>query len=65
MSDKGSDDAGEEPAPFVEGNHETRMTFDTGGFPFYVALAWVGLIIAYVSYMYVYGLDDFTKWGMP
>jgi hypothetical protein len=61
MSGKGS----EEVDVFVEGDHETKMAFDDGGFPIYIKVAWVALFAGYAIYMYVYGLPDFIKWGMP
>ncbi len=58
------DDNQPEPVPpFVEGNHETLMTYDKGGVPLYVAVIWVAFLAAYVLYMIVYGLPDFAAWS--
>ena len=51
--------------PFLEGDHETRMTFDTGGFPLYVKAAWAIFLVSVTYYMYVYALPDLTAWGSP
>ena len=51
--------------PFLEGDHETRMTFDHGGFPLYVKAAWAIFLVSVTYYMYVYALPDLTAWGSP
>ena len=48
---------------FKESEHQpTQMTYDKGGIPFYIAIAWVVFLIAYVVYMVVYGLPDLAAW---
>ena len=51
--------------PFLEGDHETRMTFDHGGFPMYVKAVWAIFLVSVTYYMYVYALPDLTAWGSP
>jgi len=59
MSASGSD---AEP-PFVEDDEKpTAMPVDTGGVPLYVALLWVGFIIAYVVVMSLLALPDLRAW---
>ncbi|RMD99086.1 MAG: hypothetical protein D6812_12235 [Deltaproteobacteria bacterium] len=41
---------------------ETRMDFDQGGIPFYVAIAWIIFLAAYVIYMVIYALPDWKAW---
>lgn len=43
----------------------TKMTYDKGGVPLYVALIWVGFLASYVAYMLFYGLPDLSAWGAP
>ena len=64
MSDT-SDDESEEPGPFQEGNHETRMAIDHARMPWYLWAAWVAMFIGYVAYFYTYGVPDLTTWGAP
>lgn len=49
---------------FVEADDaETEMDFDDGGVPFYIAIAWVVFLAAYIVYMAVYALPDWAAWG--
>ena len=53
-----------EEGTFVEcDQNATPMAYDKGGVPFYVVIAWVVFLVAYVIYMVVYGLPDFSAWG--
>ncbi len=61
----GTDPVDESLEPFLEGDHETRMTFDSGGFPLYVKAAWAVFVVSVSYYMYVYALPDLTAWGSP
>lgn len=62
MSGSGSD--GGEGVPFVESdNAATRMDYDKGGVPLYVAIVWVLFLASYVIYMVVFGLPDLQAWG--
>ena len=55
--------APENPLPFVESDEQrTRFTYDDGGLPFYVAVVWAGLIVAYITVMAVLALPDLRAW---
>lgn len=59
MSGKGS-----EGDRFVEHSHrETRMDFDDGGVPFYVAIVWVVFLLSYIIYMVRFAFPDWSAWG--
>ena len=63
MSDSASDPSTEAAAPFVENDQRrTELPYDKGGLPFYVAIAWVGIIVAYVVVMSVLALPDLRAW---
>lgn len=62
---KKSHEVDESLEPFLEGDHETRMTFDSGGFPMYVKAVWAVFLVSVTYYMYVYALPDLTAWGSP
>lgn len=66
MSASGSDDAvtgAPEQAPFVEDDRKrTRLPFDNGRVPFYIAILWVGFIVAYVTVMSLLALPDLRHW---
>ena len=51
--------------PFVEGDHETKMTIDEAPMPKYITAAWVVFLISYAVYFYIYGWPDLMKWGAP
>lgn len=57
--------ASDEETSFVEGNHQTVMTYGHGGFPKYIMAIWVAFLVGYAIYFYVYGLPDLTAWGSP
>lgn len=65
--DSAASDEGEasEPVSFVEGNHQTVMTYGHGGFPKFIMAVWVCFLVGYAVYFYVYGLPDLTAWGSP
>ena len=67
MNVSGSEPTPEEKdLPFVERDDEpTKMIYDHGGVPMYVAVAWVIFLACYVAYMVVYGLPDLSAWGAP
>ncbi len=49
--------------PFLEQDGEkTVIPYDKGGLPIYIALAWVGFIIAYVTVMSLVALPDLKAW---
>lgn len=57
MSEKESD-------VFVEKEtEETKMAYDDGGVPFYVAAAWVLFLVAYVVVMAMVSLPDLRAWS--
>jgi len=63
MSDAASDQAKAEPEPFIErDDRETLLPYDKGGVPLYVALLWVGFIIAYIVVMSLVALPDLKSW---
>ncbi len=66
MSDAASDSAEKGPsAPdaFVESDGaETRLPYDKGGVPIYIAIAWVGFIIAYLLGVATLVLPDLRAW---
>jgi len=60
MSASGSEPQGE---AFVEHEErETAMPYDKGGVPIYVAVLWVGFIVAYVTVMALLALPDLRAW---
>ena len=62
MTDSASEGSDKDP-PFVENDvQRTRLPYDTGGVPFYIALAWAGIIIAYVTVMSMVALPDLLAW---
>ena len=63
MSDVGSEaPKGSEPT-FVESDGgKTRLPYDNGGLPFYVALAWVAFIVAYFVGVMTLVLPDLRAW---
>jgi hypothetical protein len=62
MTDSASETSEKDP-PFVENDvHRTRLPYDTGGVPFYIGLAWAGLIIAYITVMSTVALPDLRAW---
>jgi hypothetical protein len=55
-------DAKEQPA-FVETDHQpTKLGYGEGGVPFYVAVIWVGYILAYILVMAYLALPDYRAW---
>jgi hypothetical protein len=49
---------------FIENDHrETKLGYGDGGVPFYVAVAWVLFIIAYVVVMASLALPDLRAWA--
>ena len=62
MSGAGSDPTGDSPAFVEDDTRETRLPYDTGGLPWYVAVGWVVLVIAYVAIMSVLALPDLRRW---
>jgi hypothetical protein len=57
MSDSESEDS------FVErDDRETRMPMGEGGVPFYIAVAWVTFIVAYIIGMSLLALPDLRAW---
>jgi hypothetical protein len=51
------------PPPFVESETaETLLPYDKGGVPIYVAVAWVGIIIAYVTGVLTLVIPDLRAW---
>lgn len=66
MSDSGSDrvPAPAEPERFVEQDHEeTRLGYGDGKVPFYIVLAWVLFLVAYVVAMSLLALPDLRAWN--
>jgi hypothetical protein len=63
MSDAGSEHGSEGQALVESEDRGTEMTYDRGGVPLYVAVAWVTFLVVYVIYMVIYGLPDFSAWG--
>jgi hypothetical protein len=62
MSDAESDPHDEAPA-FVESEtRETSLPYGEGRLPFYVAVAWVAIIVTYVVVMALLALPDLRKW---
>lgn len=65
MSASGSD-APSPPAadpPFVEHDQkETLLPFGPGRVPLYVAIVWLGFIVAYFTVMSTLALPDLRKW---
>ena len=62
MTDSASE-ASEKDPPFVESDqHRTRLPYDVGGVPLYVALPWVAFIIAYIVVMSIVALPDLRAW---
>ncbi len=52
-----------EPRDFVEDDgRETSMPMGHARVPIYIALAWVGFIVAYVVVMSVLALPDLRAW---
>ena len=52
-----------ESESFVEHDErETQLPYDKGGVPFYIALLWVGFIVAYVVVMAMLALPDLRAW---
>jgi len=67
MTDSASEAAArassDEPAPFVEDDGvRTRLPYDRGGVPIYIALAWVAFIITYIVVMSLVALPDLRSW---
>ena len=61
MSGKASDAASE--TRFIErDDKETELGYDTGGVPFYVAVLWALLIVAYLVVMFTLQMPDFLAW---
>ena len=49
--------------PFVESDGaKTIMTYDKGGLPLYIAVAWVLFIVFYVTVMSLVALPDLKAW---
>ena len=62
MKSAESEPAPEEPA-FLEDDHrETKLPYDTGGVPFYIAIVWVGIIVLYPLVMWLLALPDLRRW---
>jgi hypothetical protein len=62
MTDSASEGSDKDP-PFVENDaHRTRLPYDSGGVPFYIALAWAALIVTYIAFMSVVALPDLRAW---
>ena len=62
MTDSASD-ASEKDVPFVENDaHRTRLPYDRGGVPFYIALAWAAFIVTYIVVMSLVALPDLRAW---
>jgi hypothetical protein len=62
MTDSASEASEKEPA-FVENDaRRTRLPYDRGGVPFYVALAWAAFIVTYIVVMSVVALPDLRAW---
>jgi hypothetical protein len=62
MSASESERSDESP-PFVEDDaRETKLPYDRGGLPFYVAIAWVAFGITYVVVMSLLALPDLRRW---
>jgi hypothetical protein len=48
---------------FVERDDaETPLPFGSGGVPLYIAVLWVGFVIAYVTVMSLLALPDLRAW---
>ncbi len=55
--------ASDSHAPFVESeSHKTRLPYDDGGVPLYVAVAWAAFIVAYITIMSTVMLPDLLAW---
>jgi len=49
--------------PFAESDDQaTRMIYDTGGLPAFIAVVWLGLLVAFVTYLVTYGIPDLKAW---
>ena len=57
-----SDPTAEAPAFVEDDAAETRLPYDKGGVPIYIALAWAGIIITYIAVMATLALPDFRRW---
>lgn len=62
MSAKASEKGAEERNFIERDDTETPMDFDKGGIPFYIAITWVVFLAAYVIYMVIYALPDWSAW---
>ncbi len=52
--------------PFAESDwHETKMTYDSGKVPLYVAAVWLVSVVGLIAYYFSYALPDLESWGMP
>ena len=52
-----------EERSFVENDAgETKLPYDKGGVPIYIAIAWVVFIVVYVAVMATISLPDLKKW---
>jgi hypothetical protein len=59
-------DSGSDRPDFVESDERpTSLPYDRGGVPFYIALAWVGVIVTYVAVMVTLALPDLRRWLAP
>ena len=54
-----------EPVEDGRDKEPTRMSFGRGGFPFYVAAAWLIVVAAYAVYFIYFGVPDLRAWGTP
>ena len=52
-----------EPTPFTEDDGgRTRLPYDDGGVPFYIAVAWVSFIVVYITVVAVLVVPDLRAW---
>ena len=49
--------------PFNEDDSQkTIFTYGVGGIPFYIYLAWAGMLITYVTYLTLFSVPDLKAW---
>ena len=62
-SEAGAASGTDQAAPFLEDDGaRTRLPYDRGGVPIYIALAWVAFIVAYFVVMILVALPDLRSW---
>ena len=52
--------------PFAESDyHATKMAYDHGRLPFYVAGVWLLTLAGLITYFISYAIPDLQRWGAP